>query len=130
RTVANRVEGDKRPRSSMSPTIVFDAGGKPEMVLGSPLGAAIVGIVSKALVALIDWQMSPADAAAVPGALFMGNTVLLEPGLTKAAPGMKDRGHTIRIGEYASGLHIITIGKDGVLHGGADPRREGTVVGE
>ncbi len=130
RTVANRVEGGKRPRSSMSPTIVFDAGGKPEMVLGSPLGAAIVGIVTKALVALIDWQMTPADAAAVPGALFMGNSVLLEEGLAKAEPGLKDRGHNVRVGDYASGLHIITIGKDGTLHGGADPRREGTVAGE
>jgi gamma-glutamyltranspeptidase/glutathione hydrolase len=130
RTVANRVEGAKRPRSSMSPTIVFDAAGKPEMVLGSPLGAAIVGIVVKSLVALIDWQMTPADAAAVPGALFVGNSVLLENGLAKAEAGLKERGQPIRMGEYASGLHIIKIGKDGTLSGGADPRREGTVVGE
>ena len=100
------------------------------MVLGSPLGAAIVGIVVKSLVALIDWQMSPADAAAVPGALFVGNGVLLENGLAKAEAGLKERGQPIRMGEYASGLHIIKIGKDGMLSGGADPRREGTVVGE
>ncbi len=130
RTVANRVEGGKRPRSSMSPTIVFDAAGKPEMVVGSPLGAAIVGIVTKALVALIDWQMTPADAAAVPGALFVGNSVLLESGLAKAEAGLKDRGQPVRVGDYASGLHIIKIAKDGTLLGGADPRREGTVVGE
>ena len=130
RTVANRVEGGKRPRSSMSPTIVFDAGGKPEMVLGSPLGAAIVGIVTKALVALIDWQMTPADAAAVPGALFMGNGVMVEEGLAKAEAGLKERGHNVRVGDYASGLHIIAIAKDGTLMGGADPRREGTVVGQ
>ncbi|MBX7198788.1 MAG: gamma-glutamyltransferase [Rhodospirillaceae bacterium] len=130
RTVANRVEGGKRPRSSMSPTIVFDAQGKPEMVLGSPLGAAIVGIVVKALVALIDWQLPPDAAAAVPGALFIGNGVMLEEGLAKAEAGLKERGHNVRIGDYASGLHIITIAKDGTLRGGADPRREGTVVGE
>lgn len=130
RTVANRVEGGKRPRSSMSPTIVFDAAGKPEMVVGSPLGAAIVGIVTKALVALIDWQMTPADAAAVPGALFVGNSVLLESGLVKAEAGLKERGQPVRVGDYASGLHIIKIAKDGTLLGGADPRREGTVVGE
>ena len=130
RTVANRVEGGKRPRSSMSPTIVFDAAGKPEMVVGSPLGAAIVGIVTKALVALIDWQMTPADAAAVPGALFVGNSVLLESGLAKAEAGLKERGQPVRVGDYASGLHIIKIAKDGTLLGGADPRREGTVVGE
>jgi gamma-glutamyltranspeptidase/glutathione hydrolase len=130
RTVANRVEGGKRPRSSMAPTIVFDGAGKPEMVLGSPLGAAIVGIVAKTLVAMIDWRMSPADAAAVPGALFFGNSVLLEPGLEKARAGLEARGQPVRIGEYASGIHIIRIAKDGTLIGGADPRREGSVAGE
>jgi gamma-glutamyltranspeptidase/glutathione hydrolase len=130
RTVANRVEGGKRPRSSMAPTIVFDSAGKPEMVLGSPLGAAIVGIVAKTLVAMIDWQMSPADAAAVPGALFFGNSVLIEPGLEKAKAGLEARGQPVRVGEYASGIHIIRIAKDGTLIGGADPRREGSVAGQ
>jgi gamma-glutamyltranspeptidase/glutathione hydrolase len=130
RTVANRVEGGKRPRSSMAPTIVFDGAGKPEMVLGSPLGAAIVGIVAKTLVAMIDWQMSPADAAAVPGALFFGNSVMIEPGLEKAKAGLEARGQPVRMGEYASGIHIIRIAKDGTLIGGADPRREGSVAGQ
>ena len=129
-TVANRVEGGKRPRSSMSPTIVFDANGKLEMVLGSPLGAAIVGLVVKTLVAMIDWNMSPADAAAVPGALFFGNAVILEPGLAKAEAALKAIGQPVRMGEYSSGIHIIRIAKDGTLIGGADPRREGIVVGQ
>ncbi|MBY0511728.1 MAG: gamma-glutamyltransferase family protein, partial [Rhodospirillaceae bacterium] len=128
RTVANRVEGGKRPRSSMAPTLVFNDQGKLEMVLGSPLGAAIVGLVVKTLVGMIDWNMSPADAAAAPGALFFGNAVLIEKDLEPAKPGLEALGHQVRTGEFASGIHVIRLTKDGLI-GGADPRREGVVLG-
>jgi gamma-glutamyltranspeptidase/glutathione hydrolase len=128
RTVANRVEGGKRPRSSMSPTLVFNAEGELEMVLGSPLGAAIVGLVVKTLVGMIDWQMSPADAAAAPGALFFGNGVMIEKDLEPAKPALEAMGHQVRVGAFASGIHVIRITKDGLV-GGADPRREGVVMG-
>ena len=128
RTVANRVEGGKRPRSSMSPTLVFNEQGKLEMVLGSPLGAAIVGLVVKTLVGMIDWQMSPADAAAAPGALFFGNGVLIEKDLESAKPALEALGHQVRVGAFASGIHVIRVTKDGLV-GGADPRREGVVLG-
>ncbi len=130
RTVANRVEGGKRPRSSMSPTLVFNDQGKFEMALGSPLGAAIVGIVVKTLVCMIDWQMSPADAAAAPGALFaLGNGVTIEDGLVADRPALEALGHQVRVGEFASGIHVIRVTKDGLV-GGADPRREGVVLGK
>ena len=130
RTVANRVEGGKRPRSSMSPTLVFNDQGKFEMALGSPLGAAIVGIVVKTLVCMIDWQMSPADAAAAPGALFaLGNGVTIEDGLAADRPALEALGHQVRVGEFASGIHVIRVTKDGLV-GGADPRREGVVLGK
>ena len=128
-TVANRVEGGKRPRSSMSPTLVFNKDGKFEMALGSPLGAAIVGLVVKTLVAMIDWQMTPADAAAVPGALSFGNSVMIEKELEPEKPALEALGHRINVGEYASGIHVIRVTKDGLL-GGADPRREGVVLGK
>jgi len=128
RTVANRVEGGKRPRSSMSPTLVFNANGELEMVLGSPLGAAIVGLVVKTLVGMIDWQMSPADAAAAPGALFFGSGVMIEKDLEPAKPALEAMGHQVRVGGFASGIHVIRITKDGLV-GGADPRREGVVMG-
>jgi gamma-glutamyltranspeptidase/glutathione hydrolase len=128
RTVANRVEGGKRPRSSMAPTLVFNEQGKLEMVLGSPLGAAIVGLVVKTLVGMIDWNMSPADAAAAPGALFFGNAVMIEKELEPAKPGLEALGHQVRTGEFASGIHVIRVTKDGLV-GGADPRREGVVLG-
>ena len=130
RSVANRVEGGKRPRSSMSPTLVFNSQGKFEMALGSPLGAAIVGLVVKTLVGMIDWQMTPADAAAAPGALFGGGAgVTIEKELEAAKPALEALGHQVRIGEFASGIHVIRVTKDGLI-GGADPRREGVVLGK
>ncbi len=130
RTVANRVQGGKRPRSSMSPTLVFDSQGKLEMALGSPLGAAIVGLVVKTLVGMIDWDLSPADAAAAPGALFgFGGGVTIEEGLEPAKPALEALGHQVRIGDFASGIHVIRVTKDGLI-GGADPRREGVVLGK
>ncbi|MSO72653.1 MAG: gamma-glutamyltransferase [Rhodospirillaceae bacterium] len=131
RTVANRVQGGKRPRSSMSPTLVFNSQGKFEMALGSPLGAAIVGLVVKTLVGMIDWQLTPADAAAAPGALFStgSGVITIERGLEDTKPALEALGHEVRVGEFASGIHVIRVTKDGLL-GGADPRREGVVLGK
>lgn len=129
RTVANRVDGGKRPRSSMSPTLVFDDKGKLEMVLGSPLGSLIVALVVKTLVCMIDWQMSPADAAAAPGALSFGSGVMIEQVMAPIQPQLEAMGHQVRVGEFASGIHVIRITKDGLV-GGADPRREGVVLGK
>jgi gamma-glutamyltranspeptidase/glutathione hydrolase len=99
------------------------------MVLGSPLGAAIVGLVVKTLVGMIDWDLSPADAAAAPGALFFGSGVMIEKGLEPVKPALEAMGHQVRVGEFASGIHVIRITKDGLV-GGADPRREGVVLGK
>lgn len=129
KTVANRVQGGKRPRSSMSPTLAFNKDGKFELALGSPLGAAIVGLVVKTLVGMIDWDLSPADAAAAPGALFSFGGVTIEEGLKPAQSALEALGHTVRVGEFASGIHVIRVTKDGLV-GGADPRREGVVLGK
>jgi gamma-glutamyltranspeptidase/glutathione hydrolase len=129
RSVANRVGGAKRPRSSMTPTMVFNKDGKLEMVLGSPGGPAIVGFVVKTLVAMIDWDMSPANAAAAPFVLGMGNMVTLEEELAPVKPALEQLGHTVRLNNAASGIHAIRITKAGLL-GGADPRREGVVIGK
>ncbi len=60
--VANRVEPGKRPRSSMAPTLVFDAFGRLYAVVGSPGGSQIIGYVARTLVALLDWKMDPQAA--------------------------------------------------------------------
>ena len=131
RPVANRVEPGKRPRSSMAPIIVLDQAGRPVLAVGSPGGSSIIGYVVKALVALLDWQMEPQAAVALPNFLNRNGPTDLEFGsaLTALAPALEARGQSLRFGELTSGLHVVAIGPAG-LSGGADPRREGVALGD
>ncbi len=131
RTVANRVEGGKRPRSSMAPIIVFDADDEIVAVSGSPGGMAIVPLVAKTLIAMLDWNMTPQDATNLPNVLIFGPTVLLEGGTAIAdfKEDLEAFGHRVRVGNFPSGVHALAV-RDGVIWGGADPRREGTVMGD
>ena len=132
RTVANRVQGSKRPRSAMSPTLIFDKDGKLEIVIGSPGGPAIPAYVAKTIVALVDWKLPPAEAVGTANIVTGGDALNLEAGtfLEKQAGAFTALGHTVRIDSSGSGLHAIRIMPDGTLMGGADPRREGAVKGE
>lgn len=131
RTVANRVEGGKRPRSSMAPIIVFDENDKVVAVSGSPGGMSIVPLVTKTLIAMLDWNMTPQEATNLPNVLLFGPTVLIEGGtkLEDHKEELEALGHRVRVGNFPSGVHAIGI-KDGMIFGGADPRREGTVMGD
>jgi gamma-glutamyltranspeptidase/glutathione hydrolase len=131
RPIANRVEPGKRPRSSMDPTMVFGKDGTLAYVLGSPGGPGIILFNLKTIIALLDWHMNAADAAALVNFGSTRDTVLLEPGakwdpLAKALQAM---GHKVRRLGLASGEHIIAVTPDG-LEGGADPRREGVALGD
>lgn len=129
RRVANAVGPSKRPRSSMAPTLVFDKAGALEIVVGSPGGPAIVGFVVQTLVAMIDWDMTPQQAIAGPHVVVFGRGVTVEPELAALKPGLEAFGHQVRVGEFPSGIHGIRITPTGLL-GGADPRREGAVMGD
>ena len=129
--VANRVEGGKRPRSSMSPTIVFDGQGRVWAVLGSPGGSRIILYVLKSLIALIDWQQDAQDAAALVNFGARSETFEVEAGVDGAAVAarMTLKSHKVRPGMMNSGAHILTR-RDGMIEGGADPRREGVALGD
>ncbi len=125
--VANAVAPGKRPRSSMSPVIVFDEGGKVWSALGSPGGPAIMGYVVKTLIAMIDWDMSAQAAIDLPNVVYPRGEPLLEEGVFDAQiiAGLTARGHQITERALTSGVHAVRIMPDGAFDGGADPRREG-----
>ncbi|MCX7567356.1 gamma-glutamyltransferase [Sulfitobacter sp. F26169L] len=127
--VANRVEPGKRPRSSMSPTIVMKDGA-PVIVAGSPGGSRIIGYTTQAIIAMIDWGLDPQAAAALPHAVNRFGTYDLEAGTDAEAmtQGLEASGYETNVRDLTSGLHLIAIGE--TLQGGADPRREGIVLGE
>lgn len=127
--IANRVEPGKRPRSSMSPTIVLKDG-VPVIVAGSPGGSRIIGYTAQAIIAMIDWGLNPQQAAALPHAVNRFGSYDLEAGTSAEAlaPELEGMGYETNTRALTSGLHIISIGD--TLQGGADPRREGIALGE
>jgi gamma-glutamyltranspeptidase / glutathione hydrolase len=129
--VANRVEPGKRPRSSMAPTIAYDAAGRVAIVTGSPGGSAIIEYVVKTLLAIIDWKLDPQAAAALPNFGSRNGPTELEKdtSVVALAPKLRALGHTVRIMEETSGVQTIVRTQEGWV-GGADPRREGAVLGE
>lgn len=131
--VANRVEAGKRPRSSMSPTLVFSAPAD-ELVasLGSPGGAAIIHFTAKTLLASLGWQLAPQEAIELPNlATFNSGINLLEPQGFSAAmqEGLEKRGYSLQERDLTSGIQMLLVTPQGIL-GGADQRREGWVAGE
>jgi len=129
RPIANRVEPGKRPRSSMSPTIVL-RDGKPVLVIGSPGGSRIIGFVAQTIIAHLDWGMDIQAAISMPRLVnrFGPYEVEYSEAGVKLAPALKAMGFGVKIKEITSGLHGIAIGEG--LSGGADPRREGIVLGQ
>jgi gamma-glutamyltranspeptidase/glutathione hydrolase len=143
--VANRVEPGKRPRSTMAPTLMFDGSGAGRgplsATLGSPGGAVIIQFVVKTVVGMLDWGMDPQQAVSMVdfGAANSPKTNVggEHPAVDTAdngdhdalVQGLRKLGHQVNLAEQSSGLSAIVRGSPGWT-GGADPRREGLVMGD
>ncbi|MGH1484218.1 MAG: gamma-glutamyltransferase [Geminicoccales bacterium] len=135
--IANRVEPGKRPRSSMSPTIIFDTHGDVSILTGSPGGSRIIGYTAQSIINMIDFGLDSQEAINIPHyGNRNGNTELEEavPGVTgpgdavSLQAGLEALGHPVSVRALTSGLSIIQITDDGLV-GGADKRRDGAVGG-
>jgi gamma-glutamyltranspeptidase/glutathione hydrolase len=139
--LANRVEPGKRPRSSMAPTLVFaaPAGGERgdlTMVVGSPGGSVIIQFVVKTLVGLTDWKLDPQQAVSMvdfgaantPTTNIGGEHPNIEGPDDPLVIGLRDKGHAVDLADQSSGLSAL-LRTDQGWSGGADPRREGIVLG-
>ncbi|MFI6998548.1 gamma-glutamyltransferase family protein [Nocardia sp. NPDC050175] len=144
--VANRVQPNKRPRSSMAPTLVFDKAadgtrGALSYVTGSPGGSVIIQFVVKTLIGMLDWGLDPQQAVS---SLSFGAGNGPETGLGGEHPSiitadngnndplvtrLRELGHKVSIAPQSSGLSALLHDGQGWV-GGADPRREGAVLGD
>lgn len=129
--IANRIEPGKRPRSTMAPTIVFDGKGEVEAVIGSPGGSRIIYYVTKTLIGMIDLELDPQAAAALPNFGSQGGPVDLELAWRSVGNAfrLKRLGHAINPDLLNSGIHVVAR-RNGRLEGAADPRREGVALGD
>ena len=129
--IANRVEAGKRPRSSMSPTLVFEKDtGQLKMTGGSPGGAVIIHYTGKLLIGTLQWGLNTQQAINLPNfGSLNGPTVLEEKRFPEQTlKALQARGHEVREMPLPSGLQAIEVTPKGFF-GGADPRREGVVMG-
>lgn len=129
--IANRVEGGKRPRSSMSPTLVFEKeSGKLKLTGGSPGGAVIIHYTGKLLIGTLQWGLNTQQAISLPNfSSLNGPTILEEKRFPEnTVKALQGKGHDVREAPLPSGLQAIEVTPTGFF-GGADPRREGVVMG-
>ena len=148
--IANRIQANKRPRSSMAPTLVFKKAPDGSidsllMATGSPGGANIIQYVTKTVVGVVDWGLNAQQATALPN---FGSSNSATTGIGGEHPninaanngdqdplviGLRQLGHTVSVAAQSSGVStILRVKQDGkdLLQGGADPRREGLVLGD
>jgi gamma-glutamyltranspeptidase/glutathione hydrolase len=147
--VPNRVQPAKRPRSTMAPTLMFersDSGRGPlYAVLGSPGGSVIIQFVVKTVVGMADWGLDPQQsvsmvdfgAANSPKTNVGGEHPIIDtsgpPGQVgdhdPLVQGLRALGHQVDLADQSSGLSAIVRDRSRWV-GGADPRREGLVMGD
>ncbi len=131
--VANKLVPGKQPRSSMTPTFVFDEDDNLILIVGSPGGQRIIQYVLKTIIAYLDWNLNVSRAIALPNFVALGDVIEIEKGtdLEKVLSKLMDLGHKIEIKNIVSGINAINIDtKNSYLIGGADFRRNGAAIGK
>jgi gamma-glutamyltranspeptidase/glutathione hydrolase len=133
--VANRIEGGKRPLSSMAPTMLLDERGRLRLAIGSPGGTRIIGFVAQSIVGIVDWGLDVQQAVAAPHFLAEEGPVELEQdtAVVSHRQALEELGHAVIVNGMNSGLHAIAIEytrRGRVLSAGVDPRREGSALGD
>lgn len=138
--VANRIEANKRPRSTMAPTLVFKGTelGDFYIATGSPGGGTIIQFVVKSLVGILDWNMDVQQATSL---VNFGATNSLSTNIDSSNPTLdllalvtelQSKGHVVNQAAQSSGISTImkvAINQQKKYAGGVDPRREGLVLG-
>jgi gamma-glutamyltranspeptidase/glutathione hydrolase len=129
--VANRVEGGKRPRSSMAPTIVFDRDGKVVLVIGAAGGPTIPVTVARGIIGVLDFGLGSQEALALPFAMSFGDTLLIEEGTALEAmqAELVARGHkAIRVAPAPIKANALGRRVDGSWEVATEPRNAGLVT--
>ena len=126
--IANRVDPNKRPMSSMTPTIIFKDN-ELYALTGSPGGTSIINYVTKSVLGIIDWNLEPDEIVELPHYMNKGNYTELEKDsvIENLKSKLESKGHPVRVLRKRSGLHLAVKKEDGFI-GSADPRREGLVI--
>jgi len=129
--VANRVQANKRPRSSMAPIMVFNKDNSLKLLVGSPGGSRIINYVAQTLIGVLDWKLDPQQAVNLPHVTNRNYVTTIERGTPAELlkPALEAKGHKVLLRDLNSGVHAIEITKNGLV-GGADPRREGVVLAQ
>ncbi|WP_435804764.1 gamma-glutamyltransferase [Shewanella psychromarinicola] len=126
---ANAVEGNKRPLSSMSPTIVMKDG-KPYIVTGSPGGSRIINITLQMIMNVIDHKLNIAEATAAARMhhQWLPDFIWVEHTLNRDTISLLEaKGHKVKIQGSIGSTQSIMMTEQG-LFGASDPRRSGSAA--
>lgn len=127
--VANALEPNKQPRSSMTPTFVFDEHDKLLMIVGSPGGPRIIQFTLKTILNYLDYKMDIQKAISSPNFVVLNDVIELEDktNITRLKSGLEKLGHQVKVIDIVSGINAIAI-EGNKIKAGADPRRQGSAM--
>jgi gamma-glutamyltranspeptidase/glutathione hydrolase len=126
---ANAIEANKRPLSSMTPTIVLKDG-EPYFATGTPGGSKIITSVFQQLVNVLYFEMNVAEATNAPRVHHQWQPDILS--VERNIPAdtidiLKAQGYTVKVSSSLGSLQSI-MKHNGVFLGAADPRRPGSAA--